>query len=108
MSDDETPPLEEMPSDAAAPEEAEPVYDQAFFLALARPREDTDEARAEARERWNAWRRKPENAGVRVTFEGVDFRTEENRLIWFAGFDFGDDTLFDGAKFGIRVRFDGA
>lgn len=119
MSDDETPPLDETPSDAAAPERATPVYDQAFFLDLARPRADTDEARAEARERWNAWRRDPANEGVRVTFEGVDFRVDENRGISFDGFKFGDeaefsraifcfDTQFRGAVFRDSARFEGA
>lgn len=100
MSDDETPPLHETAHDAAEPVPAEPVYDQAFFLELARPREDTDEARAEARDRWNAWRRDPANADVAVTFEGVDFRTEENQGISFVEFEFGNMARFDGATLG--------
>lgn len=79
-----------------------------FFLDLARPAADTDEARAAARERWSAWRRAPANAGVRVDFAGVDFRLTENAAISFAGFEFGDAARFDGATFGDRARFGGA
>lgn len=109
MSDDEATPMTEdptPPASAAAP--TKPVYDQEFFLALARPSANTDEARAEARERWNAWRRDPANERVVVTFVGVDFRTEENRGISFAGFEFGYGTQFYDAKFDDSTRFYGA
>ncbi|MCE1236847.1 MAG: hypothetical protein LWW93_10870 [Hyphomicrobiales bacterium] len=117
MSDDETLPRDETTGEGAEVETMpppkrrrppQPVYDQAFFLDLARPHADTDEARAEARERWNAWRRKPENAGVRVTFEGVDFRTEENRGISFSGFEFGHYSNFRLAIFSDKIDFSGS
>jgi uncharacterized protein YjbI with pentapeptide repeats len=101
MSDDEA-----SMSDTVPPEPAKQVYDQAFFLDLARPK--PGETQEQVRERWNAWRRDPVNADVAVTFDGVDFRTEENRGIWFDGFEFGDDAQFDGAMFGDSVAFSGA
>lgn len=79
-----------------------------FFLDLARPAADTDDARAAARERWNAWRSAPENAEVRVNFAGVNFGEKENRVISFAGFEFGDWAGFEETKFSFGARFDRA
>ncbi len=90
----------------AAPQHDE--YRQEFFLDLARPRADTDEARAEARERWNAWRRDPANADVRVNFSGVDFRLPGNAGISFDRFAFSDWARFDRATFGDAASFESA
>ncbi|MBV5265093.1 pentapeptide repeat-containing protein [Pinisolibacter aquiterrae] len=87
---------------------ARTVYDQAFFLALARPRDNSYAARLEALERWNAWRRDPANAAVSVNFTGVDFRAEENVQIRFEGFEFGDRARFDGATFNNGAKFHSA
>lgn len=106
MSDDEMQPRDEMTRDGAgAPEPPMPAYNQEFFLKLARPRDGSAEARAEARQGWNAWRRNPANAAIEVTFEGVDFRAEENSWISFAGFEFGNRTDFSGAIFGDDAQF---
>jgi len=70
-----------------------PIYDQEFFLALAR----------RGKELWNSWRAK--NPGVEgqpyisVTFEGVDFRESANGVIDFSGFEFGDYANFRACKF---------
>lgn len=82
-----------------------PKYDQEFFLRLARPDADTDEARAAARERWNAWRRDPTNKDVPVTFAGVDFRHCDNAWISFESFKFGDGARFDRAMFEDGANF---
>ncbi len=105
MSDDAMQPRDETTGDGAeagAAPPPTPVYDQEFFLKLARPREDTDEARAEARERWNAWRRDPANAVLSVSLRGVDFRKPENSSISFDGFEFGDYADFREAVLGRR------
>ena len=94
MSDDEAMPTME--------------YDQAFFLDLARPTSNTKRARVLARERWNEWRRDPVNDGKWVTFEGVDFRTAQNRGISFVGLSFGDYADFTGSIFGEDAKFSGA
>ncbi|MGZ8308815.1 MAG: hypothetical protein ACXWU0_03185 [Rhodoplanes sp.] len=63
---------ESAPQDLPVPrtgEDGKPIYDQEFFLALARHGRDV----------WNRWR--TENPGIHVTFEGVDFREPENGLI---------------------------
>ena len=113
MNDDAMQPRDGMTGDGAEAgakrrRRSKPVYDQAFFLKLARPSDDTNEARTEARERWNEWQRQPANTHRIVTFEGVDFRTEENRGISFDGFEFGGPTWFTGAAFGDMARFAGA
>jgi uncharacterized protein YjbI with pentapeptide repeats len=71
-------------------EDSESVYDQTFFLALAR----------RGRESWNRWR--DENPNVPITFEHVDFREPENASIDFSGFSFGDEATFMGCQFGAR------
>ncbi len=100
MSDDEA-----SMSDTVPPESAKQVYDQVFFLDLARPK--PGETQEQVRERWNAWRRDPANADVAVTFEGVDFRTEGNTGISFAGFEFRDWAKFNDAVFGDKTSFFG-
>mgnify|MGYP001154163947 CR=1 FL=1 len=100
MSDDEA-----SMSDTVPPEPAKQVYDQAFFLDLARPK--PGETQEQVRERWNAWRRDPANADVAVTFEGVDFQTRQKRWISFEEFEFGDWARFDDAKFGDYFQFTG-
>lgn len=107
MSDDNPNPMTDEPARSKPLRvRNKPVYDQVFFLDLARPK--PGETHEQVRERWNAWRREPASEGRRVTFEGVDFRTEENRGISFAGFEFGDWARFDAATFGAGARFDGA
>jgi uncharacterized protein YjbI with pentapeptide repeats len=72
------------------------IYDQAFFLALARL----------GKEVWNRWRAANSRHGpgpyVSVTFEGIDFRyfkSPENAAIDFSGFSFGDRANFHGCQF---------
>jgi hypothetical protein len=91
------------------PPAEQPIYDQAFFLALA----------AKGKDEWNKWRRDPANKDVRVTFAGVDFSVAPTDQIDFAGFEFGDQADFSGCKWGVekglnvpfapgRARFAGA
>lgn len=91
-----------------------PVYDQAFFLDLARPR--PGETHEDVRERWNAWRSDPANSEIRVNFGEVDFRNDRNKYIRFDGFYFGDyanfalcifsdNSNFANCIFGINARF---
>ena len=75
----------------------EPIYDQEFFLALARC----------GKEVWNHWRAE-NRAKARqpyVTFEGVDFRKPANAVIGFSGFDFGHNANFRACKFGDGPNF---
>jgi hypothetical protein len=82
-------------------EDGKPIYDQQFFLALARLGKDT----------WNRWRAAhPRDEKIQlweddpnyiaVTFEGVDFREPAHAVIDFSGFDFGNDANFSGCRFG--------
>ena len=88
---------EAAPQDFPVPrigEDGKPIYDQEFFLALAR----------RSKEVWNRWR--AENPYVKgepyisVTFEGVDFREPANAVFDVLGFDFGDGANFRACKFG--------
>jgi uncharacterized protein YjbI with pentapeptide repeats len=76
-------------------EDGQPVYDQQFFLSLAR----------RGREEWNKWR--DENPEVEVTFEKVDFREPENATINFSDFKFGVANL-SGVTFGGGAKLSGA
>jgi hypothetical protein len=93
---DQTPPRA-----PGAGEDGSPVYDQQFFLALARSGKDI----------WNEWRVNHPfdnfDDHIKVTFESVDFREAENSKIAFAGFDCGPGANFSGATFGDRARFKG-
>jgi uncharacterized protein YjbI with pentapeptide repeats len=94
-------------ADASAPQppvprtgaDGKPVYDQEFFLALARMGSDT----------WNRWQRKSE---IPVKFEAVDFREKRNSSISFSGFVFPRDASFVGCRFSNdmgtfgKARFD--
>lgn len=79
------------------------VYDQEFFLALARPSADTDRARVEARDRWNNWI--DENPDIIIDFEGVDFQDFEFRKYSFNGFKFNNSTIFANSKFPRNFDF---
>jgi uncharacterized protein YjbI with pentapeptide repeats len=78
----------------------EQVYDQQFFLSLAR----------RGRDAWNKWQ--DENPGVRVIFEEVDFREPANATINFSGFNFGGSghggANLSGAIFGDWTDLSGA
>ncbi|MGE0564266.1 MAG: pentapeptide repeat-containing protein [Pseudolabrys sp.] len=77
-----------------------PVYDQAYFLKLAKCGRDV----------WNQWRaahgvkkeginwRTPGSGYIRVNFAGVDF-AEQSTKPNFSGFDFGHGANFSGANF---------
>lgn len=64
------------------------VYDQAFFLALARCGKNV----------WNRWR--DSHSDIPIIFSGVDFRESKNRSIDFSGLRFGNYAKFDRCKFG--------
>jgi len=74
--------------------DGKPVYDQEFFLALARCGNDV----------WNNWRAENTSGSagsyIRVTFARVDFRDPENSVIDFSGFVFGDGADLSGCQFG--------
>jgi uncharacterized protein YjbI with pentapeptide repeats len=80
-------------------EDGKPVYDQEFFLALARRGKDERQRKDE----WNRWRES--NPDIAVTFKGIDFRKD---AIGFAGFRFGDLADFTGALFGRGANFSGS
>ena len=71
-----------------------PIYDQEFFLALAR----------RGKNAWNRWReengRMEGKQYVSANFEGVDFRQRENEEIDFMDFVFGDGANFHACQFG--------
>jgi hypothetical protein len=67
--------------------DGKPVYDQEFFLSLAR----------RGRDAWNKWR--DDNPEVRVTFERVSFHAPENATINFSGFTFGEAANFFRCRF---------
>ncbi len=79
--------------------DGKPVYDQKFFLALARLGKDV----------WNRWRAEhPAEWGsshIAVSFAGVDFREPDNSGINFSGFVFGNSANFSGCQFGDRANF---
>jgi uncharacterized protein YjbI with pentapeptide repeats len=73
-----------------------PIYDQEFFVALARCGKNA----------WNTWRRR--NPDINVTFKGVNFNELENGNISFAGFEVGPVRVdFQGCKFGHNADFAG-
>jgi Pentapeptide repeats (9 copies) len=76
-------------------EDGKPIYDQEFFLALARCGKDA----------WNRWRET--NPEIKVTFEGIDFR-EPNKDINFSKFQFGDDANLRACWFGHYANLSGA
>lgn len=96
---------EPLPPDFPVPrtgEDGRPIYDQEFFLALAR----------RGKEVWNSWRAEnlkvEDQPYIRITFEGVDFREPENSVIDFSGFDFGHEANLCGCQFGDgREPWDG-
>ena len=69
-----------------------PVYDQKFFLALAR----------EGNVAWKRWQ-DANRYTARVTFEGVDFNKPENDFINLAAFDLPDRVNFRACKFGANT-----
>ncbi len=75
-------------------EGAKLIYDQAFFLELAR----------RGKEDWNRWRaQNPRVDGqpyISANFERVDFRDPANAAIDFSGFIFGDEVNFRASVFG--------
>jgi uncharacterized protein YjbI with pentapeptide repeats len=83
---------EPLASDFPVPRTGEggkPIYDQEFFLALARC----------GREVWNQWCRS--NPTVWITFEAIDFREPKNATIDFSGFKFGNYVSFSRCTFGV-------
>jgi hypothetical protein len=72
----------------------EAIYDQKFFLALARCGTDV----------WNKWRM--DNTAedpvvyIRATFADVDFREDQSSAIDFSRFNFGHSANFSGCHFG--------
>ncbi|MBI1203102.1 MAG: hypothetical protein GC182_11380 [Rhodopseudomonas sp.] len=88
--------------------DGEPIYDQTYFLKLAKCGRDI----------WNAWRAAhgakdgiiwwdKKSGYVRVTFAGVDF-TERGNTVDFSGFDFGHGADLSGANFGYGAPLSGA
>jgi Pentapeptide repeats (9 copies) len=77
-------------------QDGKPIYDQEFFLALARCGKDD----------WNRWRET--NPEIKVTFEGIDFREPQNKDINFSKFQLGDDANFRACWFGNYADFSGA
>jgi hypothetical protein len=75
--------------------DGKPIYDQEFFLALARCGKDV----------WNRWRET--NRAIRVTFGGTDF-TKLDKSIHFAEYDFGNRADFSGSIFGDFASFSSA
>ena len=84
-------------------EDGKPIYDQEFFLALARC----------GKKGWNRWREG--NPEIPVTFKGVAFRPqgwfpEHGKRLYepgvnFSGFEFGDAADFSGAFLGDNASF---
>jgi uncharacterized protein YjbI with pentapeptide repeats len=68
-------------------DDGKPIYDQEFFLALARRGKDE----------WNRWCE--ERPGTRVTFAGVDFRAAAHGDIDFSGFEFGHHADLSACRF---------
>jgi uncharacterized protein YjbI with pentapeptide repeats len=89
------------PADASAPQppvprigdDGKPVYDQEFFLALARCGKDV----------WNRW--SAANEKTAVTFSGHDFAINSEKID-FSGFIFGGETTFASCKFGKDLTLD--
>lgn len=82
----------------------EPMNDDPYYF-LQRARPEKGEEHVDVVKRWNAWRRDPANDGVPVDFSEVDFTAKENRMISFAGFEFGDNADFSGATFNSEGMF---
>jgi len=83
-------------------EDGAPIYDQQFFLALARCGADV----------WHQWRARNSSddleSNIWVTFASVDFSAAENSDIDFSGFNFGHRATLSGAKFGEFAKLSGA
>jgi hypothetical protein len=79
-------------------EDGKPVYDQDFFLTLARGGKDV----------WNHWR--DINPDADVTFEGINFNESEteNASINLIGFRLGPYANFRACRFGHAVNLSGA
>jgi hypothetical protein len=84
--------------------DGKPIYDQDFFLALAR----------RGRDAWNQWRAAHSEGSlqdgtyIRATFAGVDFRVLDNAKIDFAGFEFGHGANLSRATFAFAAHLLGA
>jgi uncharacterized protein YjbI with pentapeptide repeats len=88
------------PPEPRVGEDGSPIYDQEFFLALARCGKDV----------WNEWRREHEDRQpyIAVTFANVDFREPKNSTIDFSGFNFGNLAKFSDATFESGAHFSGS
>ena len=91
------------PPEPRVGEDGAPIYDQQFFLALARCGKDV----------WNEWRARhsgddDDQNYIKVTFASVDFSAAENSDIDFSGFDFGHRPNLSGATFGDKAKLPGA
>jgi hypothetical protein len=77
-------------------QDGKPIYDQEFFLAMARCGKDA----------WNQWREA--NPKIKVTFEGVNFEEPRNEDINFSKFQLGVGANFRDCRFGDRGNLIGA